>query len=359
MSKSALKARFFRSALHVLHGSGAHRALAPFWGGQGVIFMLHHIKPADEHPGGYSREFHPNGILEITPDFLDAVIERVKELGLEPVSMAEAVARIQHGDGQTRFAVFTIDDGYGDNYHHAWPVFRKHECPFTVFVTTGIIDGTTELWWLALERIIAGNGTVQCRFEGWPLRLDVSSAPLKQAAFDRLYWPLRGLGEMKQRAWIRDFSEANGFDLAGLCAEQRLSWSQIGEMMSDPLVTIGAHTVNHFALARLDAAHARRELHDSRARILEKTGRTPDFFCYPYGDPDSAGLRDFELAREAGFTACVTTRKGVIFPEHRDHLMALPRVSLNGDFQDIKFIDLFVSGAPFAIWNRFRKVHAA
>ena len=57
--------------------------------------------------------------------------------------------------------------------------------------------------------------------------------------------------------------------------------------------------------------------------------------------------------------AAVTTRKGLIYPEHGDHLFALPRVSLNGDYQSLHFIDLYLSGAPFALWNRFRRVDAA
>ena len=65
------------------------------------------------------------------------------------------------------------------------------------------------------------------------------------------------------------------------------------------------------------------------------------------------------MACKAGFEAAVTTRKGVLFAEHAQQMMALPRVSLNGAFQTMRYVDLFVSGAPFALWNRFRRVNAA
>jgi hypothetical protein len=55
----------------------------------------------------------------------------------------------------------------------------------------------------------------------------------------------------------------------------------------------------------------------------------------------------------------LTTRPGVLFPEHREHLTALPRVSLNGHFQAMRFIDVFLSGAPFALSSGFRRVDAA
>ena len=65
------------------------------------------------------------------------------------------------------------------------------------------------------------------------------------------------------------------------------------------------------------------------------------------------------LAREAGFETAVTTRKGMLFPEHRRHLTALPRVSLSGDYQSPAYTSVFLSGAPFALWNRFQRVNAA
>jgi hypothetical protein len=55
----------------------------------------------------------------------------------------------------------------------------------------------------------------------------------------------------------------------------------------------------------------------------------------------------------------VTTRKGMLFRAHKDHLTALPRVSLNGEFQDLSYTALYLTGVPFAIWNGFQQVDAA
>ena len=69
--------------------------------------------------------------------------------------------------------------------------------------------------------------------------------------------------------------------------------------------------------------------------------------------------RDFALAKEAGFKTAVTTRRGVLFPAHRRYLTALPRVSLAGDYQSLTYTAVYLSGAPFALSNRFREVSAA
>jgi hypothetical protein len=67
----------------------------------------------------------------------------------------------------------------------------------------------------------------------------------------------------------------------------------------------------------------------SADRIEQELGQRPAYFAFPCGDPGSAGPRDFALAARAGFKTAVTTRKGMLFSDHRDHLTALPRVSLN------------------------------
>jgi hypothetical protein len=48
----------------------------------------------------------------------------------------------------------------------------------------------------------------------------------------------------------------------------------------------------------------------------------------------------------------------MLFPAHRPHPTALARV-LNGDYQSLTYTALYLSGAPFALWNRFQQLSAA
>jgi len=79
----------------------------------------------------------------------------------------------------------------------------------------------------------------------------------------------------------------------------------------------------------------------------------------PYGDKPAAGPREFALARAAGYKTAVTTRPGMVFPESAGHMTALPRVSLNGNYQDARILPVLTSGAATAMWNGFRRVDAA
>jgi peptidoglycan/xylan/chitin deacetylase (PgdA/CDA1 family) len=112
-------------------------------------------------------------------------------------------------------------------------------------------------------------------------------------------------------------------------------------------------------LAKHSEDFVRSELTESRARIEEAIGRPARHLAYPVGDPTSAGPREFALAREIGFASAVTTRPGMIFREHAAHATALPRLSVNGRYQSLDMLDILLSGAPFALWNRGRRVNAA
>jgi peptidoglycan/xylan/chitin deacetylase (PgdA/CDA1 family) len=318
--------------------------------------MLHHIRPG----GGLQSGFAPNAGLELTPEFLDTVIDHAKSRGYELLSLEAAVRRLEQGDDTgAPFAAFTIDDGYRDNLVHAWPVFRRHQCPFTIFVAPSITDGTCELWWRGLEAVIAGETRVRAKIDDEEIELDAFTDAQKQAAFERLYWPVRSMDEHAQREWIRSFCQARGVNLEAICRSEAMTWAELRRIAADPLCTIGAHTVNHYAVAKLTPEEVRSEVVASRDRIQQELGILPKFFAYPYGDETSAGPRDFEIVREAGFEAAVTTRKGLIFPTHKDHLLSLPRVSLNGGFQKLRYVDVLMSGTAFMLWNGLKRVKAA
>jgi peptidoglycan/xylan/chitin deacetylase (PgdA/CDA1 family) len=93
--------------------------------------------------------------------------------------------------------------------------------------------------------------------------------------------------------------------------------------------------------------------------IENELGVSPVHFAYPVGDGTSAATREFETAAKVGFRTAVTTRPGVLFADHADYLTALPRISVNGGFQRLRYLDVLLSGAPTALMNGFRRVDAA
>jgi peptidoglycan/xylan/chitin deacetylase (PgdA/CDA1 family) len=263
-------------------------------------------------------------------------------------------------DFSRRFACFTLDDGYRDNRDFALPVMREFDAPMTVYVASDFAEGIGRLWWIALEMVIARAATIEAAIGGTALHLDTSTPSAKQEAFDRLHQWLRSLpGEQDIAREIGSLCVRHGVDEIAICRELCMSWDELKPFAADSLVTIGAHTITHCNLARQTEAIASEEIATGRARIEDALQRPVIHLAYPYGDKIAAGPREFALARAAGFKTAVTTRPGMLFPGSADHLTALQRVSLNGNYQDARILPVLTSGAATAVWNGFRRIDAA
>ena len=347
-----LRHKIFSAVFAAISSTGADRWGRGFAQGAGVILTLHHVRPRGE--GG----FRPNALLEITPEFLDRTLSLIRAEGYDLVTLDEALLRLSAPRKGRFFVALTFDDGYRDNVEHAWPVLAKHGAPWTLFVTTGFADRTARLWWLELEEAIRALPAISLALPDGPFTASSGSDAEKQRAFDRLYWRLRKQPEAILLAAISTLAGKAGIDTAALAERECLPWETLRALAGAPGVTIGAHTLSHPMLARHDEAFAQAEIVDSKTRLEAELGMPIRHFAYPVGDPTSAGPREFALAREAGFASGVTTRPGHVFAEHAAHPHALPRVSLNGLHQDEAAVRALLSGVPFWLWNRGRRVCA-
>ena len=349
-----MKSTVFRAGLETLYFSGAHRWLGPHVNGVGAILMLHHVRPPRRD------RFQPNAPLEVTPQHLARVVRWLRDSEIDIISLDEMHRRLTERDFARRFACFTFDDGYRDNREFAYPILKAANAPFAIYVASSFPDRLGKLWWLALEEVVANNTRLRLEMDGRERWIECEDVAAKREAFDLLYWWLRGLPtEQMIMDIVWELAARYGIDADRYCAELCMDWNELAEFAQDPLLTIGAHTVNHVMLAKASDGQARSELKMSRSVIASALGKTPEHFAYPYGDRATVGPRDFRIASELGYKTAVTTRPGVLFPEHAQHFTALPRISLNGAYQSARFIPVLVSGTATALWNGFRRVDAA
>jgi peptidoglycan/xylan/chitin deacetylase (PgdA/CDA1 family) len=349
-----LRHNVIRAGLEALYLTGAHHVLRPIFAGVGTIFTLHHVRPPRDD------EFQPNRHLEVAPEFLRAMLSHLRSHDIDIIAMDELHTRLGEHNYSRRFACFTFDDGYRDNRDFALPIMREFKAPFTVHVASDFAEGVGRLWWIALEAVIGRAHSIEVGIGGALHRLDTSTPSAKQAVFDRLHDHLRSLpGQHDLGREIDALCARHGVDQAAICRELCMSWEELRSMASDPLVSIGAHSVTHCNLAMQDAEIARREMATSRERIENRLQRRVVHFAYPYGGRRAAGAREFALAQACGFRTAVTTRPGMIFAESASHLTALPRVSLNGNYQNTRLLPVLTSGAATAMWNGFRRIDAA
>jgi peptidoglycan/xylan/chitin deacetylase (PgdA/CDA1 family) len=295
----------------------------------GCMLTFHRAAPPAEWADLPNRDFY------LSLGYLSNLLTYLRGTGWEVVTIEEMLGRLERGEPGERLVNFSVDDCYKDTWEHAVPLFRKHGVPVTLFVTTGIPDGTLELFWAGLESVLSSRQSVM--FEGETMPVPTSVA--KREAFRRIsaVWDRGNIkGEYLEFCWV------NGADPVRLRKDHAITWEMLESFRSDSLVEIGAHSVSHPRTGSLTAEDARRELEESGARLRSRLGVPCRHFAFPYGRSGDCGPRDFDLAQKAGFASASTTRKGLL--SSGQDVFSLPRNTVNGAYQSIAYANALLSG---------------
>jgi peptidoglycan/xylan/chitin deacetylase (PgdA/CDA1 family) len=334
-----LKQLVIRSALEGISLLRLEKLL-PAASGRGVIFTLHHVRPKQ------NLAFNPNAHLEVTPEFLEQAILAAKEAGLEPVRLEDLPALLAEKGSSRKFVCFTLDDGYCNNAEFAAPVFRKHTVPYTIFICPGFVTRARTVWWETGAELLRRVNSFKFDFGGGEETISCASHAEKMAAFERLAGLVNTLDENEAVARIDALSRTCGFDPAAYVEREIMNEAELGNLVADPLVSLGGHTLTHCNLARVPQERLEAEITQSSRLVSGYAGQRIGTFSYPYGWKSAAGAREFEAAAKAGL-AGVTTQPGVL--SAAGNAAALPRVSLNGLYQKKRYVRALISGVAFRL----------
>jgi len=330
-----------------------HLLTRPMYSGVGSILGFHRVCPKpDRSRLGFNKD------LEVTPELLEEIIRFFKARGYEFVSLDQVYEILKRGIQPRKFVAFTIDDGYLDNYTHAYPIFKRYDVPFAIYVTNCFPDRTAILWWYVLEEMLWERDELEVELDHGRVRYDFSTLEKKEQVFEIISGDLTFAGsEANVKRILQGYEghyNSHVHDLA-------LSWVQIVELSKDPLVTIGAHSRRHLALSTLSAVEARDEILESKHQIEGHIGQPVDHFAYPYGGRLAAGLREFQLVKDCQFKTATTTRYGNIFAAHQENLECLPRIPVSGAElgKNVRYLNLWVDGLVPCHENGFQRVITA
>lgn len=234
--------------------------------------------------------------------------------------LAAAVEQLRQGTLPARSLCITFDDGYADNHDVAMPVLRKLGLPATFFITTGFLDGG-RMW---NDSIIE---TVRCA-HGKTLRADaldlpplaITTAQEKRTAIDALIGKIKYLPMNERLGAVDRVAQQAGIELP---RNLMMSTEQVRAMHRAGM-GIGAHTVHHPILTRIDLQRAREEISTGRAALEKMIDAPVNLFAYPNGRPEKDyGAEHVALVRELGFSAAVSTGSGAA--KTGDDLFQIPR----------------------------------
>lgn len=221
--------------------------------------------------------------------------------------LIEAVARLKRGLLPMRAAAITFDDGYADNLTYAAPILQKHNLHATFFIATGFLNGE-RMWNDTIIESIRGSTVpvIDCTFLGQSL-IPIETVFHKRAALERLIPAIKHLPGGRRTDAVARIAESCQAMLPNdlmLTCDQVYTLHHIG-------MGIGAHTVNHPILTKMNDSAAKREIGDSRDFLEGLLGERISLFAYPNGrlGGDYTQIHA-EIVQSLGFDAAVTTNWG-------------------------------------------------
>lgn len=220
------------------------------------VLMYHHVSP---NPG----------LVTVAPETFRAQMSWLAHHGYRSVG-GDDLAAFLGGDAlPPKSVMITFDDGYADNFIHAYPALREYGLKALLFLITG---------WIGDGPVRAQHGSSDA----------VAECPNHRRCMDLV--------------------------AAGEADRIMLRWSEIEAMHAAGSFEFHSHTHTHTRWdKRIEATPARLaaladDLDKSRKTLAARLGAASAHLCWPQGYYDADYQR---VARDAGFRYLYTVRKGI------------------------------------------------
>lgn len=248
------------------------------------------------------------------PEELRQTLGFLRRRGYPLVSVEDLLEGLRHGDPARDLGVaFTLDDGYREQAHVAGPIFAEFDCPATVFLTTGFVDGELWQWWDKVDFIVNATSRSNLRVEigRQQLSYPVGSPFERAAAQEDFTARCKRVPDAEKHAAILRLADAGRVELpvAAPARYQPLTWDDVRAWEPRGL-SFGPHTVTHPILSKTEDQQCRAEIFGSWSRLKQMASRPVRVFCYPNGGAEDLGERELRFVREAGLVGALTTTVG-------------------------------------------------
>jgi peptidoglycan/xylan/chitin deacetylase (PgdA/CDA1 family) len=331
--RRSVRTRVRDSALFGIRLAGGFSAAARSrWRAKHLLILCYHgFALEDEHVW--------DPALFVTRDHLESRLAFLAARRYAVLSLAEGLARLKAGTLPPRAVAITVDDGTYDFHAVAYPVFKRHGVPVTLYVSTYHVFDQRPVFDVAFRYLFWkawSSGMVELRD---PLTKD--EGPLRTALerdraatrVQEAVWRERWSAEKKHH-WLGEFARGAGLDWDAFLRSRVLALMRPDEIGAlDPgIVDVQLHTHRHRVPEQRELFI--REIADNR-RALGECGLDPTrlvHFCYPSGVHPPSTL---PWLAELGVTSAVTTEPGLSSADQ--HPLLLPRFVDAGTTSEVEF----------------------
>jgi len=278
-----------------------------------IILMFHMITPQDE------EDLSSINNLKLSPQFFEYVIKTAIVQNRYFISLDELWEILIHNKKLDKKAtLITFDDGYRDNFLYAYPILKKYDIPFTIYINSGFINKEFFPWWLIIADLIKKKDTIF--WENKKFNID---SKLKKEKF---YFLIRNKlincnSKEKIEKIVNMICEENK------CSIKKnnlfMSWKEIKELLNYPKFCLGTHTYFHLNLTVLNEEQIQQEIERDIKEIKKNTGIEPKHISYPFGFYNKKVI---SVVKCFSLYTGVSTKLNFVF--NKNNILELPRVFL-------------------------------
>lgn len=190
--------------------------------------------------------------------------------------------------------VITFDDGYADNIINALPLLEKYQIPATIFITTLNIDTKKEFWW---DRLVFDYTSCNELFFLPETNKQVFKS---NNAYNDITNKLSKLSNEEKEKWFLRFEKINEIRYSLREEYRSLTNLELKKLSEHPLITLGIHTHNHYALGNLTYDQQKSELLCSIKKLDELITKKTKYLALPHGSYNSATIKIIKELRFLG-----------------------------------------------------------
>ena len=283
----------------------------------GYIYMFHMVCPKTDM-------LAPIDELRVSPEYFEAFL-REHQKRLDFISINDLYARISNKQRSDKpFGIITFDDGYEDNFTYAYPILKKLNIPFVIYVSAGLVNDNTPIWNypLIIERIVKKNDELIIGGKKYVCQTqEQKTETFKQLKGLLFLLPYAHLQEDFKQQFTKYLTD-------DVFPKNTLTWKQIDELSKDSLCTIGSHTMTHCRLTITDIVSLQYELEESK-RLLEKhIGKPVTHLSYPYGWLTDVSAEAIVFAQQVGYKTALRSFGGPMREKDTD-LYQIKRIMIH------------------------------
>jgi peptidoglycan/xylan/chitin deacetylase (PgdA/CDA1 family) len=279
-------------AFNLLRFPGMGTVLRTVMSGRAAIFMLHRFK--DPAIGSEGHD----------PHSLRQCLEYLRRNKYEVLPLSEIFHRLAGEGPPLQGAIaFTMDDGYVDQATVGGQIFADYDCPATVFLSTGFLDGELWFWWNKIEFVFrkTQSRSLHIPFQDKKFEYHLDDNDTRLRAQLEFTEHCKELPDSEKHASIARLADEADVDLPLLPPIEYtpMTWDQVRHWEKRGL-TFGPHTVTHPILSRTTLNQTRHELVVSWQRLCAEVRHPIPIFCYPNGRWKDFGSREIEILKSIG-----------------------------------------------------------